>query len=104
MLVNKEKAIQAWLKKYCATHGHRFIKLNPSDYLGICDRMILTCFGTTVYTELKSEGKPLRPTQEEWGEWLTSRGHKYRVIDRIDDSNVHEIMDFIEQGNPRRVC
>jgi len=103
MEIVKEKAIQAWLKKYCAQRGYKFIKLNPSMYNGMPDREIMTTFGTTVYLELKSEGKPLRPLQANWGEWLLKNKHRYRVIDRIDSENVDEIIAFIEQGNPNYV-
>ena len=99
----KEKSIQTWLKKYCAQRGYKFIKLNPSMYNGMPDREIMTTFGTTVYLELKSEGKELRPLQQQWGEWLLKSGHRYRVIDRIDDENVNEIIAFIEQDNPNYV-
>lgn len=78
-----EKKIDKWLKNHCQKRGYKYIKLNPAQYVGIPDRMVLTDFGTTVFFELKSQGASLRPMQEKWKDWLTENKHLHVVIDTV---------------------
>lgn len=93
-----ERAIGTWLRKECTNRGYKIIKLNPADYTGIPDRMILTTDGRTLYVELKSQGATLRPTQNAWKEWLIVHKHSYMVIDHVDDVNVDSILAFLCGG------
>lgn len=98
--ITSERAIGAFIKRFCSLRGFKFIKLNPASYVGIPDRIILTTKGNVVWMELKSLGESLRPMQEHWAKWLEENMHLYLLIDHVDNDvviNLHKYFDMIEE-------
>ena len=53
---------------------------------GLPDRAVLTDNGRTVYIETKSKGKPLRPLQKWWRNWLNDNKHWYIKFDCMNEA------------------
>lgn len=66
-----------------------------TDGGGIPDRIAIVPHLPMEWVELKSEGKPLQPLQEQWRDWLLARGFRWSKLDSLS-----EVDDWI--ANHRR--
>lgn len=91
----RESALESMLVRKVKEHGGFALKWVSPGNAGVPDRIVILPNGQTVYVEMKAPGKPLQPLQERWGRMLTTRNHRWYVLDSKEG-----IMDFIAKEFP----
>lgn len=77
----KENAIEKYLTAQVKLRGGRAVKLDPTGYKGIPDRLVILPGGATFFVELKRPvGGRLAPAQLRWIEWLIEAGQGIVVL------------------------
>lgn len=73
--MTREASIEEYLKKRVEALDGRAVKLNPLNYLGIPDRLVLLPGGVVGFIELKRpRGGRVDTSQVLWHRWLMDRG------------------------------
>ena len=94
--ITSERAIGNWLKRWCEERKYRIVKLNPAQYNGLPDRLIMTDNGRCIFIEIKSKGCSLRPMQVHWLDWLKGNGHQTLVLDEVNESTSYYLGEMIK--------
>ena len=87
-----EKAIEKALKTATEKAGGLCLKIDPTNMVGLPDRLIILPGGHTAFIELKQAGKTPRPIQKRRHQQLTALGIKVRTLD-----NTHDIQDTLDE-------
>lgn len=76
----KENAIENYLREQVARRGGIALKLDPSNAIGVPDRLVILP-GAIVFVELKRpKGGRVAPMQQFWKDELRELGHKSEIV------------------------
>ncbi len=84
----KESQLQSKIIERLKSHGWYVVKLIQTNVNGIPDLMCIRK-GNVIFLEVKREGGELTPLQEHRIKQLNSFGVYARMVDKIEDINVH---------------
>lgn len=82
----KEQAVEKYLREQVEKRGGVCIKMDPTNYKGLPDRLVLLPYSVVILIEVKRpKGGVVSEHQEVWHERLTRMGHVVSVRASVKD-------------------
>jgi hypothetical protein len=84
--MTREKSIESYLRSRVKDAGGLCVKLNPTGYVGIPDRLVVLPGGWVFFVEVKKpQGGVIAKTQMVWRGRLMAMGLQHRFVFTHDD-------------------